>query len=146
MKKFSFSQQNILDIRIAQKQAIEQLLQQQASQVEYEKNLYQKFNTKLQQSKFQDWLREMPIAEFNHYKQQQIAFWKQKAQKQFNNLQKAEKIYDDYIEKIKLAVQECKKLEKICLKEQKKWQIENNRRECKIIDEIASRKIFYEYS
>ena len=146
MKKFNFSQQNLLDIREAQKQSVEQLLQQQAAQVEYEQNLYDKFKANLQQAKLQDWLREMPISEFSQYKQQQIKFWDQKAQKQFQNLSKAEKIYDEYVEKLKLAVQECKKLEKICIKEKKKWQIENNRAESKIIDEIASRKVFYEYT
>ena len=122
MKKFNFSQQNLLDIREAQKQSVEQLLQQQAAQLEYEQNLYDQFNSNLLNAKLQEWLKEMPISEFSQYKEQQIVFWQQKTHKQLQNLRKTEKIYDDYVEKLKLAVQECKKLEKICLKEKKKWQ------------------------
>ncbi len=143
MKKFNFSQKNLLDIRIAQKKAVEQLLQQQANKVEYEKQIYHGYKQNLVKTQHQEWIREMPIAEFSQYKQQQIKLWKYKTIKQQQYLKKAESLYNEYIENLKLAMQECQKLEKICQREQKAWQVEHNRHEIKIIDEIASRKSFY---
>ncbi|UDQ98146.1 flagellar FliJ family protein [Lentisphaerota bacterium WC36G] len=145
MKKFNFSQQSLLDIREAQKQAVEQQLQQQAAQVEYEQNLLNEFQNNFTEAKLQDWLKEMPIAEFSLFKQQQIEFWQEKVAKQQSNLNKAVKQYDQYIEQLKEAVQECKKLEKICQREHQRWQLEHKRSESKIIDEIASRKKFYDF-
>ena len=143
MKKFNFSQKNLLDIRIAQKKAVEQLLQQQANKVEYEKQIYNECQQSLINVQHQEWIRKMPIAEFSQYKQQQIKLWKYKTIKQQQYLKKSEDLYNEYIEDFKLAIQECQKLEKICQKERKVWQVEHNRHEIKIIDEIASRKSFY---